>query len=44
MQLNLKNKDMEIMVDYENREVITLEKLLHDWWGMYRYKKDSSNQ
>jgi len=43
MQLNLKNKDMEIMVDYENREVITLEKLLPDWWGMYRYKKDNSN-
>lgn len=42
MQLNLKNKDMQIMVDYEKREVITLEKLLPDWWGMYRYKKDNS--
>ena len=38
MQLNLKNKDMEIMVDYGKREVITLEKLIPDWWGMYRYK------
>ena len=37
MQLDLKNKDMEIMVDYENREVVTLENLLPDWWGMYRY-------
>lgn len=43
MQLNLKNKDMEIMVDYEKREVVTLEKLIPDWWGMYRYKKDNSN-
>ncbi|MDD6467964.1 MAG: cytidine deaminase [Erysipelotrichaceae bacterium] len=34
MQFNQKNKDMEIMVDYEKREVITLEKLLPDWWGL----------
>jgi len=40
MQLNIKNKDTEIMVDYKNREIITLEKLLPDWWGMYRYEKD----
>lgn len=39
MQLNIKNKDMEIMVDYENRETVTLEKLLPDWWGMCRYEK-----
>ena len=37
IQLNHKNKDMEIMVDFEKREVVTLEKLLPDWWGMYRY-------
>ncbi len=37
MQLNLKNKDTEIMVDYENREVVTLEKLIPDWWGTHRY-------
>ena len=36
----IKNKDTEIMVDYKNREIITLEKLLPDWWGMYRYEKD----
>lgn len=28
MQLSLQNKDMEIMVDYEKREVVKLEKLL----------------
>ena len=37
MQLSLQNKDMEIMVDYEKREVITLEELLPKWWGMERY-------
>lgn len=44
MQLNIKNKDMEIMVDYEKRKTVTLEKLLPDWWGMYRYKNNESNQ
>ena len=44
MQLNIKNKDMEIMVDYEKREITTLEKLIPDWWGMYRYKNSESNQ
>ena len=44
MQLNLKNKDMEIMVDYEKREVVTLEKLIPDWWGMYRFKKANGEQ
>ena len=39
MQLNLKNKDMEIMTDYEKREIVTLEQLLPDWWGMYRYRE-----
>ena len=39
MQLSLKNKDMEIMVDYDKREIVTLEELLPDWWGMYRYDK-----
>ena len=34
---------MEIMVDYENREVVTLEKLLPNWWGMYRYKENDIN-
>lgn len=37
MQLSLKNKDMEIMVDYDKREVITLGELLPMWWGEERY-------
>lgn len=39
MQLNQKNKDMEIMVDYEKRETITLQELLPNWWGEYRYQQ-----
>lgn len=37
MQLSLKNKDMEIMVNYETRETITLQKLIPEWWGTERY-------
>lgn len=39
MQLSSKNKDMEIMVDYQKRDIITLEELLPNWWGEERYKK-----
>ena len=38
MQLSLQNKDMEIMIDYEKRETITLEKLIPQWWGTERYE------
>lgn len=33
MQLNIKNKDMEIMKNYETRETVTLDQLMPDWWG-----------
>ena len=39
MQLSYQNKDMEIMVDYEKRETVTLEELLPNWWGVERYKE-----
>ena len=39
MQLSYLNKDMEIMVDYEKRETVTLEELLPNWWGVERYKE-----
>lgn len=42
MQLSLKNKDMEIMIDYERREIITLNELLPKWWGMDRYNQAES--
>lgn len=38
MQLNLQNKDMEIMVDYDKRETVTLEQLIPNWWGVKRYE------
>lgn len=38
MQLNLQNKDMEIMVDYGKRETVTLEQLIPNWWGVERYE------
>lgn len=37
MQLSVKNKDMEIMVDYGKRETVTLGELTPNWWGMERY-------
>ena len=41
MQLSLKNKDMEIMVDYEKREIVTLEELIPKWWGIERYNEEN---
>lgn len=40
MQLSEKNKKTEIMVDFESRKTVTLEKLMPDWWGEYRYNTD----
>ena len=39
MQLSSQNRDMEIMVDYKKREIVTLEDLLPKWWGMERYNE-----
>ncbi|MCI9049024.1 MAG: cytidine deaminase [Coprobacillus sp.] len=39
MQLDIKNKDMEIMIDYKQRKTTTLETLSPHWWGTYRYQK-----
>lgn len=38
MQLNEKNQDMEIMVDFDTRETVTLKELLPLWWGEERYQ------
>lgn len=40
MQLNQKNKDMEIMVDFAERKTVTLGELMPDWWGEYRYSEN----
>lgn len=37
MQLNEKNGNMEIMVDFEKRETITLKEVTPYWWGKERY-------
>ena len=38
-QLNEENENMEIMVNYETRETITLKELIPDWWGKERFLK-----
>lgn len=44
MQLSEKNKKIEIMVDYDKREIIKLEELISNWWGDERYVNDSLEQ
>ncbi len=39
LQLSDKNKDMEILTDYENRKTVKLIELMPGWWGWKRYKK-----
>ncbi len=39
LQLSDKNKDMEIMVDYDSRKTVTLNDLMPGWWGWKRYNK-----
>ena len=43
MQLSPRNKDTEILVDYETRETITLNELMPKWWGDERYEEQMSN-
>ena len=42
-QLDEANEDMEIMVDYEKRETVTLKELMPNWWGKERYAEAKSN-
>ena len=39
LQLSDKNKDMEVLIDYETRKTTTLGELLPGWWGWERYQK-----
>ena len=39
LQLSEKNRDMEILVDFETRETIRLEALVPNWWGWERYEQ-----
>ena len=36
-QLDEENENMEIMVDFDKRETVTLRELLPKWWGKERY-------
>lgn len=44
LQLDKRNKDMEIMVDYDKRETVSLNDLLPNWWGWERYEAQKYNQ
>ena len=37
LQLSEKNRDMEILVDFETRKTVRLESLVPNWWGWERY-------
>ena len=39
MQLSPKNRDTEILVDYESRETVTLGELVPKWWGEQRMRE-----
>ena len=39
MQLNINSKDIEILLDYESKEVVKLESLVPNWWGYERFEK-----
>lgn len=43
MQLSPRNKDAEILVNYETRETVTLNELMPKWWGDERYAEQMSN-
>lgn len=39
LQLDIKNKETEILLDYDSRKTIKLKELLPKWWGEERYNK-----
>lgn len=41
MQLNYKNKDMEILTDYSSRKTVTLGSVMPNWWGLNRMTNKS---
>lgn len=40
MQLSEQNQNMEILVDLETRQTVTLGKLIPNWWGFERYEAE----
>lgn len=43
MQLGADSPRIEILVDYEERKVVTLGELMPDWWGYGRYMEETEN-
>jgi len=39
MQLNIKNENMEIITDFESRNIVKLGDVMPNWWGWKRYGK-----
>lgn len=44
MQLDERNKDMEILSDYHNRSTVLLKELIPDWWGRERYQQQKNKE
>jgi len=42
MQLNIRNRDMEIMADYAAGRTVTLGELMPDWWGNSRCEEKNT--
>jgi cytidine deaminase len=42
MQLDEKSKDIEILTDYESKNIIKLGELVPDWWGYEEFEKRSA--
>ena len=38
LQLSAENRNTEIMVDYDSRQIVTLGELMPNWWGEERYR------
>ena len=38
LQLSPKNKDIELLTDYESRKTVILNDLIPNWWGWKRYE------
>lgn len=43
-QLNEENGNMEIMVNYETRETVTLKDLMPNWWGKECYAQSCTEK
>ena len=44
MQFSKRNRDMEILVDFDTRETVRLGELMPSWWGDERYEQAKQNE